>query len=442
MVLPLSVQQAIDKLETAGFEAWVVGGAVRDMLRGKQPSDYDLCTNALPEQMKSVFQNETIIETGIKHGTLTLLTEDFPLEITTYRTDGAYTDSRHPDGVQFVSEITQDLARRDFTMNAIAFHPKRGVLDPFGGKDDIARRTIRAVGDANVRFEEDALRIMRAIRFSSQTGFSVGTKTKQAMICKKEKLLKIAAERIQKELILLLCGRFVCSALRSSADVLTTILPEILPMIGCNQQNPHHKYDVWEHTIHAVGNVPAEPFLRLAMLLHDIGKPACKTIDENGIGHFYGHPAKSVEIARNMLNRLKCSNEIKRAALLLVEKHDAPLALNRKMVRRRLAQMGEENVRALLMVKKGDRVGQETNPKEIDALLKQEALINEVCAENACLSLKQLAVDGNDLRQIGLSGKEIGGMLKIVFEAVLEEQIPNEKAEILSFIRRNMEESK
>ena len=265
MRLPEHAAHAIRRLERAGFEAWAVGGCVRDNLRGVEPHDWDLCTSASPAQMQAAFADARVLTTGLRHGTLTVLTDGGPLEITTYRTEGGYSDGRHPDGVRFVTDIREDLARRDFTVGAMAWHPERGLCDPFGGQTDLKNGVLRAVGDADTRFQEDALRILRGLRFASKLGFAIERQV--------HRLDCIAAERIREELTGLLCGRYVQRTLMAYADLITSALPELAPMQGCQQQNPHHLYDVWEHTVRAVGQVPAEPVLRWAMLLHDSGKP-------------------------------------------------------------------------------------------------------------------------------------------------------------------------
>lgn len=293
MRLPEHAARAVAALEAAGYQTWAVGGCVRDSLRGAAPHDWDLCTAARPDQMQAVFAGERVLETGLRHGTLTLLTEGGPIEITTFRTDGGYSDGRHPDGVRFVGSVEDDLARRDFTIGAMAWHPQRGLCDPYGGLDDLQEGILRAVGDPDARFAEDALRILRGIRFASRLGFAVERETAAAMRRQAARLNGIAAERVRGELTGLLCGRFVHRALRMFADLIGVVLPELTPMFGCAQRNPHHLYDVWEHSIRAAAQVPADPVLRWAALLHDCGKPACKTVDEQGIGHFYGHPAVS-----------------------------------------------------------------------------------------------------------------------------------------------------
>ena len=440
MRLPEHAARAIARLEAAGFEAWAVGGCVRDSLRGAAPHDWDLCTAARPEQMQAVFAGERVLETGLKHGTLTLLTDGGPLEITTFRTDGGYSDGRHPDGVRFVGHIADDLARRDFTVGAMAWHPERGLYDPFGGQTDLQNGVLRAVGDPDTRFQEDALRILRAVRFASQLGFSVEPETAAAMRRQAARLDCIAAERIREELTGMLCGRFVQRALMEFADVIGCVLPEVTPMFGCAQQNPHHLYDVWEHSVRATGQVPAEPVLRWSMLLHDCGKPACKTVDGNGVGHFYGHPKVSREIAAQITRRLRFSGEDSARILLLVEQHDRPLGDTDKLVRRRLSRIGEGRFRDLLAIKKGDAVGQGTHPEDIAWLYDMETRLNRILAADACLSLRQLTVNGNDMVSLGLSGPAVGEMLRALLDAVIDEQADNTRDALLAFARARMEE--
>ena len=438
--LPAHAARAIEQLEGAGFETWAVGGCVRDSLRGAAPHDWDLCTAARPEQMKTVFAGERVLETGLKHGTLTLLTDGGPLEITTFRADGGYSDGRHPDAVRFVGSVEDDLARRDFTVGAMAWHPVRGLCDPYGGLDDLQDGILRAVGDPDARFTEDGLRILRAVRFASQLGFAVEPQTAAAMRRQLGRLDCIAAERVREELTRTLCGRFVQRALLSYRDVLAAVLPELVPMFDCAQQNPHHLYDVWEHSVRAVGQVPAVPALRWAMLLHDCGKPACKTIDEKGVGHFYGHPKVSREIAEQIVQRLRFSGAESARILLLVEQHDRPLGENDKLVRRRLSQIGEARFRDLLAIKKGDAVGQGTHPEDVAWLYGMEQCLDRVLAADACFSLRQLAVNGNDMLALGLSGPAVGAMLHDLLRAVIDEQADNTRGALLALARARMEE--
>ena len=310
--LPAGVSRALTMLESAGFEAFIVGGCVRDALRGITPKDYDITTSALPEETKSVFRDWRVIETGIQHGTITVVMDGMPLEITTYRTEGTYSDNRHPDSVSFTASLREDVARRDFTMNAIAYSPTRGMIDHFGGAEDIRRGIIRCVGDPATRFREDALRMMRGIRFASVLGFAIEKNTAAAIHENKERIPTVSAERIRVELTKLLCGANVKNVLMDWWDVIGTVIPEILPMHGFDQKTPYHIYDVWEHTAVAVSNIPPDPHLRLCALLHDIGKPPSFFTDEKGVGHFYGHPAVSARMTEEILARLKYDNATRR----------------------------------------------------------------------------------------------------------------------------------
>lgn len=440
MRLPEGVLRAIRLLEARGYETWAVGGCVRDSLRGRTPHDYDLCTAASPSEMRQVFAGERVLDTGAKHGTLTLLTISGPVEITAFRVEGAYSDGRRPDAVRFVRDVAADLGRRDFTVNAMAWHPERGLCDPFGGQADLKDGLLRAVGDPDARFAEDALRILRAVRFAAKTGFTVQCDTAAAMRRQQCRLKQIAHERVREELSRLLCGRYVCRALMAFSDVLIEVLPELAPMLGCAQQNPHHLYNVWEHSVRAVGQVPGLPILRLSALLHDCGKPACKTVDENGVGHFYGHPAVSRDLAEQIVRRLRFSREETESILFLVEHHDRPLGDSDKLIRRRLAQIGEKRFRQLLMIKKGDAVGQGTHPEDIDALLATERLLNQVIAAETCFSLRQLAVNGNDMMALGLAGPAVGNMLDALLGAVIDGFVQNEPDALLAWARDRMEE--
>ena len=436
MRLPEHAAHAIRRLERAGFEAWAVGGCVRDSLRGVEPHDWDLCTSASPAQMQAAFADARVLTTGLRHGTLTVLTDGGPLEITTYRTEGGYSDGRHPDGVRFVTDIREDLARRDFTVGAMAWHPERGLCDPFGGQTDLKNGVLRAVGDADTRFQEDALRILRGLRFASKLGFAIEPETAAAMRRQVHRLDCIAAERIREELTGLLCGRYVQRTLMAYADLITSALPELAPMLGCQQQNPHHLYDVWEHTVRAVGQVPAEPVLRWAMLLHDCGKPACKTIDERGIGHFYGHHRPGAEIAEAVCRRLRFDTAAARQICTLVRYHDRPISLTEQDVRRAMNRLGVETLRRLCAVKRADNLAQHPDyrgrQREID---EGEAIMNRLLAQDACFSLQQLAVNGRDMMALGLRGPDIGQMLQMLLEAVMDGEADNDRAALLALAK-------
>ena len=426
IALPAAVRTAIDRLESAGYPAWAVGGCVRDSLRGLPPHDWDLTTAARPEAVCAVFAGERVLETGIRHGTVTVLLDGMPLEITTYRAEGAYSDGRRPDRVTFIDRIEDDLARRDFTVNAMAYSPVRGLCDPFGGRADLERGLLRAVGDPDARFTEDGLRILRGARFESKTGFSIEPETARAMRRQLARLDGVAAERVFAELTGLLTGRWVGRALRTERDVIARALPEVTPMFGLCQHNPHHRYDVWEHTVRAVEAAPAEPALRWAMLLHDSGKPACYTIDSKGVGHFKGHPAVSRALAEQAFERLRAGHALRDEVLDLVELHDYPLGQDEKTVRRRLARLGEARVRRLLLVKKCECTGQDTYDVHLAELQQTERLVNAVLAADACLSLRDLAVSGRDLTALGLHGRAVGETLRWLLAQVVDGALPND----------------
>ena len=332
MTFPMSPQaaRALDLLHAAGHEAWIVGGCVRDHLLGITPKDYDITTSALPEETKAVFQEYSVIETGIRHGTVTVLLDEEPLEITTYRVDGGYTDARHPDGVTFTRSLREDAARRDFTMNAMAYAPGKGLQDFFGGQADVEAGIIRAVGDPAVRFQEDALRILRGIRFAAVLGFRLEEETQRAARQYAPLLKKVSAERIAQELGKLLCGKDAGRIITSYPDILGQVIPELLPMVGFNQRNIHHCHDLHTHTAVAVDHVPPVLHLRLAMLLHDVGKPSTFSLGEDGQGHFYGHAKQSVAMAGEILRRLRYPKALTEKAETLIRYHESVLEEERE----------------------------------------------------------------------------------------------------------------
>lgn len=410
----------MQRLEAAGYPCYIVGGAVRDWLSGIRPHDYDLCTAALPQQVRELFADRHVVETGLKHGTVSIILHGMPVEVTTFRTEGTYSDGRRPDAVTFVTEIERDLARRDFTVNAMAWSPTRGLCDPFGGQRDLRDGLIRCVGDPDLRLTEDALRILRALRFAAQRGDRVEPDTAAALHRNRAQLAHISAERITDELLQILCGAHVGAVLMEFSDIIAQILPEIAPMIGFEQHNPHHLYDVWEHTVRAVEGVRPDPLLRLTVLFHDVGKPATYHMDENGIGHFYGHPVVSQQLAAQAVKRLRLSARMEEQMLYLVRHHDTPLGRVPKHVRRKLSVHGEENFRALLAIKKADCIGQGTAPHNLTELLQQEQMLEQVLAEQSCLTRRDLAVDGNDLIAWGVKGRAIRRYLAEMLAQVLD----------------------
>ncbi len=436
MDLPLPVSDALARLEASGHEAWVVGGCVRDFLDGKAASDFDITTSALPKQTQKVFSSFRVIETGMKHGTLTVISDGMPLEITTFRTDGGYTDSRHPDSVSFTRSLSDDLSRRDFTVNAMAYSPTRGLVDIFGGECDIKNRVIRTVGEAGVRFSEDALRILRALRFSSVLGFSIEEKTKRAIFEKRELLRHISAERIREEMAKLILGDNAVSVIREYIEVIGVFIPELLPTVNFEQKNPHHKYDVFEHTLAALDATPRDLALRFAMLLHDIGKPRCFFTDENGTGHFYGHEELGAKIADEILLRMKFDNKTRERIVNLVRYHDIRTEPTEKSVKRRLAQHGYGTFLDLIQIKRADAIGQGTDKQERLSLYNElEKIAREINERNECLSLRSLSVNGHDMASLGYGGKEIGKALERALDAVIDERVANEREAIINYLK-------
>ena len=430
--IPEYVLNLLKTLESAGYEAWCVGGCVRDTLLGRTPGDWDVTTNALPEETMAVF-GDSALPTGLQHGTVSVRTPGGTVEVTTYRLDGTYTDHRRPDSVTFTPSLEEDLRRRDFTVNAMAMNLRGDLRDPFGGRTDLENRCLRCVGEAEQRFREDALRILRGLRFASVLGFAIEPETAAAIHRHRGLLADIAAERIWVELLKLLEGEACVAVLREFVDVLGVFWPEVLPMVGMDQKNYHHCYDVWEHTLHAVDAVKVDSLLRCVALLHDIGKTKTMTLDADGVGHFYGHPAKSEELAEGMLRRLKCSNAFRERALRLIAWHDRELWPTGKSLSRALRVLGEEDLRNLLDIKRADNRGQAEAfwgyQRDIDEL---EAALDALLAEEVCFSLKQLAVNGRDMMALGLEGAAVGEALNALLEAVLDGTLPNEKTALLA----------
>lgn len=436
LTLPSQVHTALDRLTAAGWEAYVVGGAVRDALRGCAAGDWDITTNAEPAQVERVFAGERLIETGLRHGTVTVLLDGLPLEITTYRVDGDYTDHRRPDAVRFTRSLREDLLRRDFTMNALAYNPRTGLVDVCGGAEDIARGVVRCVGEPDRRFQEDGLRILRALRFASVLGFQIAPETAAAIHRNRALLQYLAAERVQSELTKLLCGQNVDAVLREFSDVLAVPIPELTPMFGFPQHNPHHDKDVWDHTIAVIESITPEPVLRWAALLHDIGKPSCFSLAEDGIGHFFGHSDQSTSMAESILSRLRFDNASKEQIVRLVRYHDMPITADRKPIKRLLSKHGEDATRQLIELHKADTLGQSAICRHRIAIFEEVSqMINEILQEESCFTLKDLAVNGHDMMTLGFQGPTIGRVLQECLDAVLDEQIPNEHETLMAFAK-------
>ena len=439
MELPQDVRNVLSALEQAGYGAWCVGGCVRDTLLGRAPGDWDVTTSARPEETMRLF-GAAALPTGLRHGTVTVRTPQRSVEITTYRSDGPYADHRHPDSVTFSQSVEEDLSRRDFTVNAIALSAAGRLCDPFGGQKDLETQTLRCVGDPALRFQEDALRILRGLRFASVLGFSLEPNTAAAARNRRELLGCIAPERIRTELEKLLCGHWAGDVLRAFPDVIGVVLPEILPTVGFNQRNRHHCYDIWEHTTRSVDRISPEPVLRMTMLLHDLGKPRCFTVDEHGCGHFYGHPALSRDLAAGILSRLRTDNRSRDDILTLVEWHDRSIPRTEKGVRRALRALGEENLRRLLRVKRADNLAQAPEfYSQQEEIRKAEQILDKLLREDSCWSLRQLAVNGDDLLNLGFSGPELGRELNTLLDAVVDGDLLNDKTALLQAARQQKE---
>ncbi len=430
MVLPSYVKTCMDALEEAGFAAYAVGGCVRDACLGLIPSDYDLCTSALPEQTETVFADRKLVLAGEKHGTVGVVTEGGVVEITTFRTEGGYEDNRHPQWVRFVPDIEADLARRDFTVNAMAWSPKRGLADPFGGREDLEKRILRAVGDPEARFREDSLRILRGARFAVKYHLEPAQDTKEAMFSLAGLMDNLARERVFEELcklIILADG----DDLIAFAPVICAAVPELAPMVGFDQRTPYHAYDIYTHTAQAVARTPRELSLRWAALLHDVGKVACFTQDEQGQGHFYGHPKVGAEMADRILQRLKAPSSLREEVVFLVKNHMLDVEDDPKLLRRRMSQYGPERYQRLVQLQWADfcAKGVHTDhPRDFARILE---MIREISREHPCLCVKDLAVNGHDMLALGYKGPEIGEKLNRLLTMVLDEQISNDRETLL-----------
>lgn len=435
---PISVMKIIETLEQAGFEAYAVGGCVRDSLLGRNPSDWDITTSARPEQVKALFSHT--IDTGIRHGTVTVMLEHVGYEVTTYRIDGEYEDSRHPKEVIFTPLLTEDLKRRDFTINAMAWNPRAGIIDEFGGMEDLDEGIIRCVGSPEERFSEDALRMMRAVRFSAQLGYEIESATKAAIRKLAPNLTHVSAERIQVELVKLVESMHP-DYLRVAYEtgITRVVLPEFDLCMETEQHNPHHCYTVGEHMLHSMLAVSSNRYLRLAMLLHDIAKPEKKKTDEQGIDHFHGHQEASEEMAKVILRRLKFDNETIRIVSRLIGFHDYRFPAERRSVRRAVWKVGEDLFPMLLQVKEADTMAQSLyeREKKLEWIAKVEKLYREILKDRECLSLKDLAVTGRDLIRAGCApGPELGRILNEMLQDVLEHPEHNNKEYLLQSIRQ------
>lgn len=432
--IPDAPKQLMQVLLDAGYEAYVVGGCVRDFLLGQEPHDWDICTNALPDQMKECFANYRVIETGLQHGTLTVMVDHVGYEITTYRIDGEYTDHRHPDSVQFVGRLQEDLMRRDFTVNAMAADISGKIRDFYDGQFDLEHKWIRCVGDPDKRFTEDPLRIFRAMRFESKLGFAIEEKTEDSMRRHRYLLQHISAERINTELTGILMGDCY-STLACFPDILSVCIAEIKQCIGFQQNNPHHNRNVWDHTLFAVSVAPKDIYTRLALLYHDIGKPLCYS-EDSGVGHFYGHAAVSRDIAEKSLRNLRFDNQTIKLVTQLVEAHDRTIEPRKPVIRRCLNKMGMDQFLRLLDVKEADYAAQAQiygdRLHKAEILQMTDEIIAAQIQQKDCFTLKDLAVNGNDLIQLGYRpGKKIGIVLNQLLEMVIDGTMENDKTKLL-----------
>lgn len=440
MILSDSAQRLIDLIEKFGFEAYAVGGCVRDGIMNRSCDDIDITTSTKPDELERILTDYHIrfIETGIQHGTITVLYENSSFEVTTFRTDGNYCDSRHPENVSFVSDIKEDLARRDFTINAMAYNNRTGLVDLYGGYDDICKKCIRAVGDADTRFKEDALRIMRAIRFASVLGFKIEENTDKALFANKELLKNVSAERIYTELSKLLMGDNVFQILTQYREIIAVCVPEVCHIFNIEQNTKWHIYDVWCHTAKAVEQSPKDLAIRYTMLLHDIGKAFSKTTDENGTDHFKGHQKISEGYAHSALKRLKAPNEIYNRVMAVVPIHDIHIGIERKNVKKWLSKLGESTLRDLIEVKRADKRAQ--NPgmtaPELERLNITETVLNDILNNGEPFTVKDLKINGNDLMSLGLQGRKIGEVQKLLLDKVMAEELPNEKNDLLDYCNR------
>jgi len=437
-LLPSYVNIVLDMLNDSGYESYIVGGCVRDFLLKRTPNDFDITTNAQPLQTKEVFKDFHVIETGLQHGTVTVVIDNTPVEITTYRIDGSYSDGRHPDSVEYTSKLKDDLSRRDFTINAMAYNHVNGIVDKFHGIHHLNDKVIKCVGEPSQRFSEDALRILRAIRFASQLNFSIDTDTSYMLHNLKHTLLKVSVERIAVELNKLLLGDNVYEVLMQYDDVISTIIPEISPCVGFNQRSRYHKYDVWEHIVVSIKNSPKYLNVRLAMLFHDIGKPKTFSLDANGNGHFFNHAHVSAEMTENILKRLKYDNATIKRVTSLVYHHDDEFNSTYD-IKKTLSAIGLEAFMELLKVQSADALAKyDFCHYQINHIEKVKQIAIDIISNGDCISLKDLSINGNDIKSLGILGKDIGLTLDTLLNEVMKDNLTNEKSCLIEFINKNI----
>ena len=435
--LPDAVKKCLLSLQGEGHEAYIVGGAVRDVLLGRAPFDFDVATSALPEKVAEIFSQEKVFFTGLSHGTVTVVIEHFPVEITTFRSDGEYSDHRHPETVFFCKDIKEDVKRRDFTVNGLAMDADGKVFDHVGGLLDLEKREIRCIGNAPLRFSEDGLRVLRAIRFSSVLDFSIEEETRKAIMQKKEILSSISAERIWKEFVPFICGPRAATLLEAYWEVFLVFMPELLPMKGFDQKNPYHDLSVLGHTCKVISHTPPEKELRLAALFHDIGKPLSFS-EKNGIGHFYGHQKRGAHMAKDIMLRLKVDTKTREYVEKLVLYHDLDVSSSEKIMRKRLSRFGAAFVRDILLLQKADALGQsEKAAYRIAEWEVADKMRKELLEKEGVMSLKTLAINGSDLLTLGIpSGRVMGKVLSYALTLVLEGETENQKEMLLFAVEK------
>lgn len=438
-VLPENVKLLIKKLNDSGFSAYAVGGCVRDSLLGLAPHDWDICTSAKPEEMKRCFEGMKTFDVGIQHGTIAVHLGGTNFEITTYRIDGDYSDNRRPDSVTFTDDVTLDLSRRDFTVNSMAYSDSEGVIDPFGGEEDLKNNLLRCVGNPDARFGEDALRIMRGLRFSAVYGFEIEAETSRSIHRNRELLNNIAFERIREELMGLICGAFCGRVLNEYRDVISVIIPELSPCFDFEQRTKHHVFDVYEHIVRSVTKVPQEPMLRLVMLLHDVGKPQACTEDKNGTRHFKVHQQISADIAQTVLRRFRFPNAFSEDCIKLIIYHDVRFSGSKRQIKRIMQKLGESRTRDLFQVQRADIFAQSDylRAEKLAAVDNAEKLFEEIVKDNECFSLKNLAVNGRDLIDSGITdGRKIGRILNALLDEVIDGGVENNREVLLSIAKK------
>lgn len=433
IVIPKKVEYIINTLISHGFDAYAVGGCVRDTILGRSPKDWDITTSASPNEIKKIFKRT--IDTGIQHGTVTVMLDNDGYEVTTYRIDGEYEDNRHPKRVEFTKELTKDLKRRDFTINAMAYNDVHGLIDEFGGMKDLKAQIIRCVGSADERFEEDALRILRAVRFSAQLGFEIEEDTKKGIIKRVNNLSSISGERIRVEIDKILTSKEPQKLLAAyEMGITKVVLPEFDLMMETRQSNPHHIYSVGDHTIEAIRCSLNEPTVRWALLLHDIAKPLTKSTSSDGVDHFYGHQEKGVEIGKEILKRLRFDNYTIDSVTRLIKWHDYNLLPSSKHVRKTISIVGKDLMTRLFEIKRADILAQNptTHKNKIIKLNEVIDIYNQIIENDECVSIKDLAISGKDLIGIGFKpGKKIGNTLNDLLDVVIAEPSKNEKENLL-----------